>query len=135
MAKSPGRKPDARAKAGGRQTPLEKSEQDTLIRLGAAVLEIWDHLPRERQQVVFRAATAKPGSLDLARLRRRMAVVLHAHHERTAQPRTSGRRGGSDPPPAGPHARPELTNLDATPGSGLFHSGKTRGGEVDPGGG
>jgi len=114
---------------------LEKSEQDVLIRLGAAVLEIWDHLPRERQQVVFNAATSEPGALDLPRLRRKLALVLHACHERTAQPRSGGRLGGSDPPPAGPHARPGLTNLDATPGSGLFHSGKAQGPEVDPGGG
>jgi len=26
----------------------------------------------------------------------------------------------SDTPPAGPHAKPELTNPDATPGSGMF---------------
>jgi hypothetical protein len=29
-------------------------------------------------------------------------------------------RGGADVPPAGPHARPELTNPDATPGAGTL---------------
>jgi hypothetical protein len=106
-----------------------------MIRLGAAALDLWDHLPRERQQSLFDRATAQPGSLDVARLRRQMALVLHACHERTAQPRAKAEQSDWEPPPAGPHARPELTNPDATPGSGLFSSGKGQGAEVDPGGG
>lgn len=135
MAKSLGTKTDPQSQNRDNHDSLEKSEQDLLIRLGAAALDLWDRLPRERQQSLFSKATAQPGSLDVARLRRQMALVLHAHHERTAQARPDAGHAGSDPPPAGPHARPGLTNPDATPGSGLFSTGKGHGAEVDPGGG
>ena len=39
-----------------------------------------------------------------------------------------------DIPPAGPHARKDLTNPDATPGSGVLPEDR-RDGEVDPGAG
>jgi hypothetical protein len=38
-------------------------------------------------------------------------------------------------PPAGPHARPELTNYDACPGAGALPSEQEMGGESDPGAG
>jgi hypothetical protein len=38
-------------------------------------------------------------------------------------------------PAAGPHARPELTNEDATPGTGLLPPAEAGEGEADPGGG
>jgi hypothetical protein len=38
-------------------------------------------------------------------------------------------------PPAGPHARPELTNEEATPGSGMLPPADAGQGEVDPGSG
>lgn len=38
-------------------------------------------------------------------------------------------------PPAGPHARPELTNYDACPGAGALPSEQEAGGESDPGAG
>ncbi len=38
-------------------------------------------------------------------------------------------------PPEGPHARPELINEDATPGTGLFSSTGAGDNEVDPGAG
>jgi hypothetical protein len=38
-------------------------------------------------------------------------------------------------PPAGPHAREDLTNHDATPGAGALPSAPTKDGEVDPGSG
>jgi hypothetical protein len=38
-------------------------------------------------------------------------------------------------PAAGPHARPELTNYDACPGSGVLPSEKRYGRESDPGAG
>jgi len=41
-----------------------------------------------------------------------------------------------DCPPEGPHARADLTNEDATPGTGLFSGGqKSADKEVDPGAG
>ncbi len=40
----------------------------------------------------------------------------------------------SDMPPAGPHATPELTNEDATPGAGYLPK-VTREDEADPAGG
>jgi hypothetical protein len=36
-----------------------------------------------------------------------------------------------DPPAAGPHADPRLTNHDATPGSGAMSDPQKTGGEVD----
>jgi hypothetical protein len=38
-------------------------------------------------------------------------------------------------PPAGPHARPELTNYDACPGAGALPSEQEMGAESDPGAG
>lgn len=38
-------------------------------------------------------------------------------------------------PPAGPHARPELTNFDACPGAGALPSEMEFGFETDPGAG
>lgn len=38
-------------------------------------------------------------------------------------------------PPAGPHARPELTNYDACPGAGALPSEREMGAEADPGAG
>jgi len=38
-------------------------------------------------------------------------------------------------PAAGPHARPELTNFDACPGSGVLPSEKEYGRDSDPGAG
>ncbi len=38
-------------------------------------------------------------------------------------------------PPEGPHARPELINEDATPGTGLFSTTSAGSVEVDPGAG
>lgn len=43
-------------------------------------------------------------------------------------------KGERRPPPAGPHAKPSLTNPDATPGAGSLPSGADdQGGDVDPG--
>lgn len=36
------------------------------------------------------------------------------------------------PHPAGPHATPELTDEDATPGTGAL-PGRTKSGDIDPG--
>ena len=115
--------------------PLERSEHDLLVRLGAAILANWDHLPRERQQAIFTFAANDDRRIDLPRLRRQLAVVLHSHHKRTSQPRSAGVQPTHDFPPGGPHARADLTNPDATPGSGLFPKLRQKGREVDPGGG
>lgn len=47
-----------------------------------------------------------------------------------------GERAGekAPPSPAGPHARPDLTNEEATPGTGSLPDGR-RGGDADPGSG
>jgi len=46
----------------------------------------------------------------------------------------SGIKTRSDFPPEGPHARADLINEDATPGTGLFSGGqKSADKEVDPG--
>ena len=46
-------------------------------------------------------------------------------------------QGGPKPklPPAGPHAKPELTNYDATPGAGVLPDDKAKGNETDSGAG
>jgi hypothetical protein len=111
---------------------LASSERETLMRLGAAVLNNWDQLPRDRQQKIFSAAMAEPGNFDIENVRRKLAVILHSHHSRTGRVA----RGLEDSrPPAGPHARAELTNFDATPGSGVLPPRKGRDKEVDPGAG
>ncbi|MGJ3263893.1 MAG: hypothetical protein ACFE0R_11720 [Salinarimonas sp.] len=38
-------------------------------------------------------------------------------------------------PPAGPHDSPELTNPDATPGTGVLPGHDRKGRDTDPGGG
>ena len=120
------------AKDDDRGEEFAGSEKDALLRLGAAVLELWDRMPRDRQQEIFSVAIAEPGTLDVGRLRRKLALMLHAHHERT-----SHAPSGDDAkhPPEGPHARPDLTNFDATPGSGLLSRHTSRDDEVDPGAG
>ncbi|WP_043539270.1 hypothetical protein [Salinarimonas rosea] len=45
----------------------------------------------------------------------------------------SHRRGPM--PPAGPHDSPDLTNPDATPGSGVLPGHRRKGVDTDPGGG
>ncbi|WP_020173616.1 hypothetical protein [Methyloferula stellata] len=44
-------------------------------------------------------------------------------------------RSETEWPAEGPHARADLINEAATPGSGLFSSKAKRGGKVDPGAG
>lgn len=43
-----------------------------------------------------------------------------------------GKRPSGKMHPAGPHARPELTDYEATPGTGALPD-ITKGGDVDPG--
>lgn len=111
---------------------LEGSEKDVLIRLGAAVLHLWDRLPKERQQAIFSAAMGGVDALDVQGLRKKLALILHAHHTRTS--RVSSQSEHQDDP-AGPHARPHLTNYDATPGSGVLPARKRNERDVDPGAG
>lgn len=40
--------------------------------------------------------------------------------EKPSPPPLEKDRASPDQPPAGPHAKPELTNPDSTPGSGLL---------------
>jgi len=62
---------------------------------------------------------------------------------RSVPPRTLVRQPAAAPqtrsdtewPAEGPHARADLINEAATPGSGLFSSKAKRGGKVDPGAG
>ena len=51
--------------------------------LGRAVFHLWPDLPRDMQEQIFEAASRDP-------IRRRLAVVLHDQHPKTAFP----------PPPA-----------------------------------
>ena len=113
---------------------LAASEQEILVRLGAAVLKLWDRLSRERQQELFASAVASSGDLDVVDLRKKMALILHANHERTGQ--AAREFGEQSHAPAGPHAAPHLTNYGATPGSGVLPGPRVgRGKGVDPGAG
>lgn len=54
---------------------------DNLERLlGRAVFQLWPNLPRDMQEQIFEAASSEPD------VRRRLAVVLHDHHPKTAFP-------------------------------------------------
>jgi len=56
--------------------------------------------------------------------------------EDRALPESPARNKPHDFPPEGPHARPDLINEDATPGTGLFSGGqKSADKDVDPGAG
>jgi hypothetical protein len=114
------------------QDAFGATEQDILFRLGAAVLDTWDQIPRDRQQKLFESALGDPRPLDMAALRKRLAVVLHAHHERTGRAAMSQK---DMPSPAGPHAAPHLTNEGATPGSGALPGVVSKQKDVDPGAG
>jgi hypothetical protein len=54
---------------------------DNLERLlGRAVFQLWPNLPRDMQERIFEAASSDPD------IRRRLAVVLHDQHPKTAFP-------------------------------------------------
>jgi hypothetical protein len=48
--------------------------------LGRAVFQLWPDLPRDIQECIFEAASSDPD------IRRRLAVVLHDQHPKTAFP-------------------------------------------------
>jgi hypothetical protein len=52
--------------------------------LGAAVADLWSHLPHDLQQLLFERAVVlgHKGERDES-LREQMAKFLHEHHERT----------------------------------------------------
>jgi hypothetical protein len=63
--------------------PLEQEDLETLSCLGAAVIALWSHLPRDVQRDLFEVASK--ASVDAGDdLRLHLALVLHAHHARTA---------------------------------------------------
>jgi hypothetical protein len=52
--------------------------------LGRAVLQLWPELARDAQEQIFEAASNDPD------VRRRLAVLLHDQHPRTAFPLQPG---------------------------------------------
>ena len=58
---------------------LAEEERRLLQCLGAAVVGVWESLPRDVQRALFEQAAAQP-SYDTAELRRLIAVFLHDHN-------------------------------------------------------
>lgn len=54
-------------------------------------------------------------------------------HEKKKESRHARERDKDYLPPAGPHAKPELTNEDATPGAGAMSDPQKQGGDADGG--
>ncbi len=70
--------------------------------------------------------------MDKPKAARPMAPRVAPAKKPAAAPR---KRSDTEWPAEGPHAREDLINEDATPGSGLFSSKAKPGGKVDPGAG
>jgi hypothetical protein len=77
----------ARVAEGGHPqgpAPLEQEDEEMLACLGAAVIAHWGGLPRDVQRQLFETALDAAQTLTGEDLRLHLALVLHAHHARTA---------------------------------------------------
>jgi hypothetical protein len=78
----------ARVAEGGHlqgPSPLEEEDEQMLACLGAAVIAHWSHLPRDVQRQLFETALDAAKGVTGEDLRLHLALVLHAHHDRTAE--------------------------------------------------
>ena len=78
----------ARVAGGGHlqgPAPLEQEDEEMLACLGAAVIAHWSRLPRDAQRQLFETALQAARTLTGEDLRLHLALVLHAHHDRTAE--------------------------------------------------
>jgi hypothetical protein len=78
----------------------------------------------EGRMVKFTGKPAKPATQPVSK-----QPTVHL------KPSSVPKRKDAEWPAEGPHARADLINEDATPGSGLFSSTVKPGGKVDPGAG
>ncbi len=65
----------------------------------------------------------------------RVKPVVSAPKRAAVKPSANPKQKDAEWPAEGPHARADLINEDATPGSGLFSGTTKPGGCVDPGAG